>query len=179
MAIICTTSLLPARADFCTTGAAFGRIDNIYWTRVGDGLTDWTLSAEWDTRLDNTTAAPSSGLYPIRSLNVIGELVEPEQESQELSLDRTAYSPPDFTINFTVDDMGDVNYALCTDLVTNNGGIFAAWYAAGGYMHGSTAGQTMTMNMVPVIPLAKTELQTFAGTLTWTGGVPGRIVNPL
>ena len=99
MPVVCTTTLPAVRADYCTKGTAFGQINTIYYTRVGDGLTDWSSAVEWNNRLDNTTAAPSSGDYPIRYLNVIGSLTQPEQNQVDISLDRVAYSSPEFTLN--------------------------------------------------------------------------------
>lgn len=179
MPVVCTTSLGAVRADYCTKGTAPGRIDTIYFTRVGDGLTDWSSAVEWNTRLDNTTAAPSAGDYPIRYLNVIGSMTQPEQNSVNISLDRVHYSDPTFTINFAVDDVGTDNYAFATTLVTNNGGIYACWFASGGYMYGSTDGTQMSMNMYPDIPEDVNDIMRIRGSLTWKGGLPGRITNPL
>lgn len=179
MAVACTTSLGSVRADYCTTGAVFGRIDTIYFTRVGDGLTDWSDDTEWNTRLDNTTAAPSAGDYPIRYFNVIGSLAAPDQSEVEISLNRKVYSDPDFTIPFAVDDVGDLNYAFTQTLITNKGGVYACWWAGGGYMYGGTDGTDCTMTITPEIPEDRKDLMRLRGTLKWTGGLPARIANPL
>lgn len=179
MAIACTTTLPSVRADYCTTGVVFGRIDTIYFTRVGDGLTDWTDDTEWNTRLDNTTAAPSAGDYPIRYLNVIGSLAAPEQQETEISLARKVYSDPDFSLPFACDDIGTLNYDFTQTLIANNGGVFAAWFAGGGYMYGGTDGTDVTMSISPEIPEDRKDIVRLRGTLKWTGGLPNRIANPL
>ena len=179
MPVVCTTTLPAVRADYCTKGTAFGQINTIYYTRVGDGLTDWSSASEWNSRLDNTTAAPSSGDYPIRYLNVIGSLTHPEQNQVDISLDRVAYSSPEFTLNFAIDDVGDDNYDFAQTTVANNGGIYACWFASGGYMYGGTDGTQMSMNLYPDIPEDSTDIMRIRGTLVWTGGLPDRIANPL
>lgn len=179
MAVVCTTTLPAVRADYCTKGTAKGRIDTVYFTRVGDALADWTDATEWNTRLDNSTAAPSSGDYPIRYLNGIGSLTQPDQNTVDISLDRVHYSDPNFTINFAVDDVGADNYDFAQSIVSTNGGIFACWFTGGGYMYGGTAGTQMSMNIYPDIPEDNTDIMRLRMTLTWEGGLPDRITNPL
>jgi len=179
MAIVCTTTLPALRADYCTTGTAYGRIDKIHITRVGDDFTDWSSGAEWDTRLDNSTAQPGTGDFYIRSLNIIGSLGAPETNPVDISLSRKGYAPPDFTFNFFVDDVGDLNYAFLQQLIASNGGVYACWLEGGGYLYGGNTGIVGTLNLTYSIPESNKELVTIPGTLEWTGSMPARIVSPL
>jgi hypothetical protein len=179
MAVPCTTELGPLRADFCTTGVEWGRLDKMYLTKVGDGLADWSQASNWNTRLNNASDQPTTGTYYIRTLNIVGELVEPEQTETEISLGRKTYSAPDFTVNIEVDDMGDLNYAFAQTLIDNGGGIYAAWFEGESHLYGGDDGIEGTLKIAPVITKNRKEIQKFLGTFKWTGGLPDRIVSPL
>lgn len=185
MAIVCTTTLGALRADYCTPGTAFGRVDFIYLSRVGDDFTDWTSPAEWATRISNSTAQPGSGDYYVRFLHVIGSLAEPAQNEIEIPLGRKAFSPPDFTIPFRVYDVGTLNYAFMDQLIDSNGGIYSAWIqtgttdGTGGYLYGGNTGIIASVKLNYSIPESNKELITINGSLLWTGSMPERITSPI
>jgi hypothetical protein len=177
---VCTTTLTPLRADDCTTGVIFGRIDRIYLTKVGDGLTDWSSSVEWTGRIDNATAQPTNGdPYHIRQLNVIGSVAEPEQNEISISANRFAYSLPEFTVEFSIDDTASTdNYAFMQTLIANNGGIYALWLEGGGYLYGGNDGVEATIKLSYEVPEDNNDIVRMRGTAKWKGAFPARIATP-
>lgn len=177
---VCTTILPTVRADDCTTGAYRGQIDGIYFTRFGDGLTLVTDPTEWATRLDQDDVLPDApALADIRKLNVIGSWPAPEQTSAELSGNRTHFFDANHTINFAVDDTGQVNYDFAQDIAAVNGQQYSVWVTNGAWIFGGNAGIAATLNVTIDIPEGRQELRKIRGTLTWTGGLPDMAANPL
>ena len=174
----CTSVALPAvTADFCSPDINFGEIDKIYFTNDGAPLTDWNDLAEWNTRLDNADVTPDND--KIRFLHVIGDKPAPEKPVIEFSQGRKTYPDPDHTINIRVDETGADNYALLLFLEQNAGQQLRMWYQAGKYLYGGNEGILANLNLDDIIPESDEELNTFAGTITWEGGHPERIANPM
>lgn len=167
------------RADYCADGIEYGPIDRLFFTRIGDGLTDWTSEAEWLTRLSQTTPFPSTGDASIRMFHVIGSLAEPEQTETKISLGRIKQSPPEFTFTFIIDDVGDLNYAFMQALVEARGGQYAVWLEGHGKMYGGNEGIQASMKLSYTIPTETTAQVAIPGTLRWSGTMPDRIATPL
>ena len=103
MAAPCTTVLPPTSADLCDINSFFGEVNQLYFTRYGDSLADWTDNAEWLTRLSNSTVLPAPGTdAPIRTLFGIGSLAPPERTEITVSRRRSVFTPPKYTLSFNV-----------------------------------------------------------------------------
>lgn len=174
----CTTILPPTHADLCDPQVNFGEISTIAFTRLGDGLTSVTDLAEWNTRLDNTSAIPGSGLAPIRQLFGIGSLVAPQRNEIRISKKRKYYTTPKFTFEFKVEDTGDVNWEFIRSLPVG-GQTFTAWFMTEDHVFGGNAGLQVTLIPNPNIPESIDEIQTINLTVTFEGEIPQRSANPL
>lgn len=177
---VCNTVLPSVSADYCSPNVNYGRINQIFFTRVGDSLSAFppTLAA-WTTRLSNTTALPAQGTAaPIRQLNVIGSLDDPSVNELDISLSRKVNSKPDNVITFEVDDTSAVNYTFMKTIAAQGGGVFTVWFEAGGLLFGGTAGVTATMSVTYGIGNSDKELQKIKGTIKWTGDYPERAAYP-
>ena len=174
---ICNETQLPTVvADFCSPNLNFGQIKKIYLGYASNPLADWNDLAEWNTRLDNSTEAD---LTKIRFLHVIADKPAAEKSEIEFSQNRKAYTTPDHTINLSVDETGNENYALIQFLEDNAGKTVQMWYEAGKYLYGGNSGIPVFISLNDVIPESDEELNTFDGTATWQANHPDRIVNPM
>ena len=168
----CTTVLPSVHADLCDDQAFYGEISQLYFTRLGDDLTDWADDAEWTTRLSNTTALPASPtLAPIRQLFGIGSIADPERPSIKLSRDRTKYGSPKFTMVFNVDDTGAVNWTFLQTIPVG-GQVYAVWPATEERMFGGNTGIEATIVADFNIPESVDELMKIKLTVTWKATIP-------
>ncbi len=168
----CTTVLPLVHADLCDDQAFYGEISQLYFTRLGDDLTDWADDAEWTTRLSNTTTLPASPtLAPIRQLFGIGSIADPERPSIKLSRDRTKYGNPKFTMVFNVDDTGAVNWTFLQTIPVG-GQTYAVWPATEERMFGGNTGIEATIVADFNIPESVDELMKIKLTVTWKATIP-------
>lgn len=173
----CTVVNLPVvTADFCSPNINFGQIKTLYLGNSGNPLTDWTDLAEWNTKIDNADTADAA---KIKKLHVIGDKPSPERGTVEFSQGRTAYTTPEHTINFRIDETDDNNYALIQFLEANAGQTIQVWYEGGKYLYGGNTGVSATIVLDDIIPESDEELNTFNGTIVWEGNHPARILSPL
>jgi len=176
---ICTTVQPPTNADLCDVNAHFGEINQLYFTRYGDSLTDWSSNAEWLGRLSNSVALPvSPTLAKIRTLFGIGSIAAPERTLIPISRRRTVAGVPKYTLTFNVEDTGDVNMAF-VNLIPQAGQQYAAWFGTEERLFGGDAGVLMTLFADPIIPESIDELMKIQVTLSWTGAFPEVINNHL
>lgn len=173
----CTGLNLPeVKADFCSPNTNFGQIDKLYLGVSGNPMADWSDLAEWTARLDNTTLADAT---KIRELHVIGDKPAAEKNKVDFSKGRSVYTEATHTINFAIDETGDENYDLVKFFEDNAGVSIPVWYQAGKYLYGGNSGVSATIVINDVIPQSDEELNTFVGTITFKGGHPDRILNPM
>jgi len=179
MAAPCTTVLPPTSADLCDINSFFGEVNQLYFTRYGDSLADWTDNAEWLTRLSNSTVLPAPGTdAPIRTLFGIGSLAPPERTEIPVSRRRSVFTTPKYTLIFNVEDTGDTNMAM-VGLLPVGGQQYAAWIGTEESLFGGDDGILMTLIADPVIPESPDELMKIQVTLTFKGTFPAVIDNHL
>ena len=172
MAAPCTTVLPPTSADLCDINSFFGEVNQLYFTRYGDSLADWTDNAEWLTRLSNSTALPAlPTLAPVRSLFGIGSIAAPERPTIVASRRRTIYGVPVYTVTFNVEDTSDTNMAM-VGLLPASGQIFAVWLGTEERLFGGADGITATLIADPIIPESKDDIMRIQVTLTFEGTFP-------
>ena len=174
----CTSSLPNITADLCNPDINFGQIDKIYMCQTGNPFDDvsapWTDKANWDARIDNAGTLAGD----IHYLHVLGEKPAPETNKVEISLRRKVQSPKKHSINFKVDETGDLNYEFLRKLEC--GGVFLVWYQAGKYLYGGNEGIAATISLDDVIPESSQDVNQFVGAIEWEDQFhPDRIVNPL
>lgn len=99
-----------------------------------NGPSDWTDPADWETAIDNDAASGT-----VKQLFGIGDTGEPEDTNittfnfAEFILDR------EYTLNFTLHDSNDVNYAFIRALQC--GATVRFWFeTAGNYLYGGQNG---------------------------------------
>lgn len=169
----CTTALPALTVSYCTPTVNYGQIRRIFFTRLGDDMTDWTDDEEWGTRLDNSTALPSPPtLAGIRYLNVIGSLPEPEIPELEISLGRKVYNIPRWTLSARVDETSTNNIAFARTVQAAGAAIYAVWYETADKMYGGNSGLTASLKIAKVIPESKDELEYLQVTITFEGAEP-------
>jgi hypothetical protein len=136
---------------------------------------DLTVLGNWTARLDDEVDDK------IRTLIGIGEMPEPEITEVATSGDRKAYSSRQYTINFTIDETNDFNYAWMAMTGCNTNYQF--WFETSDgmlYTGGPDSGLEGTAVFHQIIPRLRTELVTFVGTFKWQAYfAPYRIDSPM
>jgi hypothetical protein len=181
---VCSTVLPVASADLCSPNVNFGQISQLYFTRLGDGLTLSTDDTEWAGRLDNastgTTALPEApDKADIRQLFGIDSLSAPERPEAEISRGRKAYSDPEFTLTFNVDDTGDINWNDFMLGLPISGQVYSVWFGTETRLFGGNSGIQATVVANPEIPESSSEIMRIVLTVTWKGDIPEVHDNPL
>lgn len=173
----CNPVALPiVTADFCAPDINFGEVDKIFLGNPGNPFTDWTDLAEWTARLDNADIVDAA---TIRTLHIIGDKPAPEKNKVDFSQGRSVYTDPKHTLNISIDETGDDNYALIQFLEDNAGQTLQMWYQAGKYLYGGNEGIAAVLTLDDIIPGSTEELNTFKGVASWEGSHPDRILNPM
>lgn len=173
----CTTVLPPTRASNCDYDINWGEISALLFTEYGDGLDDWTDEAEWNTRIDTTTAQVAQDPALIRVLFGIGSLSAPERGAIKLSRRRNAYNSPKFSFKFKVEDTGDTNWDFMRAL-PDGGATYSGWFATEDKMFGGNAGVKMTIIADPDIPESIDEIMSIIVTVSFEGSIPDMIDIP-
>ena len=181
---VCSTVLPVASADLCSPNVNFGQISQLYFTRLGDGLTNSTDDTEWATRIDNAstgaTALPAApALADIRQLFGIGALAAPERPEADISRGRKAYSDPEFTMTFNVDDTSDTNWNTFMLGLPTAGQVYSIWFGTETRLFGGNTGLQATIVANPEIPESSSEIMRIVLTVTWKGDIPEVHDNPL
>lgn len=158
----CEDNLPETEFDECNPEINEGQIAKVYITNRDNPLTDWTDPAEWNLRLDNSSADPDA----IRTLHVIGDKPAPSSNDIELSLGRTVKSKKDHLINIAVDETNAVNHEFLRE--NECSGQYLMWYETlDGLLFGGNEGIEVSLNLDMIIPQANNELITFSGTANW------------
>lgn len=172
---VCTTVLPVVKADLCDPDIFFGEISMLMFTRLGDGLTDWTDDGEWTTRKSNTTtgtsALPTSGLASIRQLFGIGSIGKAERTEIKLPRRTKGYTAPKYNFTFLVTDTGDANMAFSRALPLG-GQVYTAWFGTEQRLFGGNGGVTMTVISDPTIPDSADDIMRLELTLSFEGAFP-------
>lgn len=169
---VCTTVQPVFHADLCDPQIHYGEINQLYFTRLGDSLTDWTDVSEWNGRLSNTTALPAlPTLAKIRTLYGLGSIGAPERSEIRLPRKTKTYTIPKYSSVFRVTDTGQVNMDGFADLPVG-GQVYAAWFGTEEVLFGGNDGVTMTIIGDPIIPESVDELMIIQVTFSWEGTFP-------
>ena len=112
-------------------------------------------------------------------LHTVGDKPATEKNKIEFSQNRAVYTTPKHTLNISVDETNDENYALIQWLEENAGQTIAVWYQAGKYLYGGNEGVPALVTLDDIIPVSDEELNTFDGVVEWEGIHPDRVVNPM
>jgi len=177
----CSSPQQPVSFSTCAPEYHWGEISKVYVGPADLAAFDITSLAEWTARLADT------GDDKIRTLIGIGEMPEPEVTEINTSGDRKAYSSRQYTINFTIDETNDVNYAWmamtgCNTnyqfwFETSDGLLYSGDYTGS---TGTGVGLEGTAVFHQIIPRTRTELVTFVGTFKWQAYfAPYRIDSPM
>jgi hypothetical protein len=169
----CVTVLPQVSADYCAPGTLYSRINQIFFTRVGDTIVSPINLANFVARLDNTTALAAPGtLAKIRYFNVIGSMSAPSISEIDISMGRKVQSLGDYTIDFEVEDVSATNYSFVQTIAAQGGGQYACWFEAGGMLFGGLTGFNATLLVNYEIGAGDKELQKIKGQLKWTAAKP-------
>jgi hypothetical protein len=166
--------------DDCNPEIHIGPIEYIYLRQRGQDFTDWTQSAEWAANIDNSGNLSTD----IRQLRVIGELVEPEVNEKIISGNRRYLGAKTFTINFEVDELGDLNYEALRQNECN--GNYSVWFetsnssGTAGDLFGGNPGIEGFVSMSLTIQRDENEQHRIIGKITWQSKFhPERILSPI
>lgn len=176
----CDVAPSAVQFDNCNPIVYEGPIEYIYLATRGEVFADWTQSAEWASRIDNTSSLATA----VRQFRVIGEMPRAESNIKEISGSRKHVGAKSFTIECEVDETNDVN----REWVRNNecNGNFALWFetsnqsGAPGLLFGDNDGVEAHVVADYVIPRDESELHKIMITVTWKSKyTPKSIVSPI
>lgn len=141
-------------------------IDDYLTNNPGSTYEDAYAAAQaaWCQRVSNSSTDQNA----IRELCIRGEKPESTKETIEVCGGIKVYSELTHTLTFNIDDTGTVNYDALRQFECN--GIFYVWYEDEKYLYGSACcgqGIKATIPLNHIIPISRTELQTFTGTIEW------------
>lgn len=135
---------------------------------------DWTSAANWATELDNEADDK------IRSINVIGDMPEPEQQIITMSGGREKVGAKTFIVNFDIDEFNATNYTAMRELECGFTGFF--WFETkGGLLFGGPKGIKATVVKANTIHERGENLyQKILCQLKWKSNCsPAMIVSPI
>lgn len=173
----CAGALPSVLFDKCAPDA---RISEITRLLVGAGnaapFVDPTSAAEWAGRLSQAAVGDK-----IRVLTVRANKPASTKTTQTMTDKRIIVTNRHHVINFTVDEMGDLNYDFFR---TTQCGIilFRVWYVNNNLkdLFGGQPGIYASLFGEPIYDEGTGVLQKFVGTLEWDSMQdPPRIVNPI
>jgi len=163
--------------DFCAPNVVFGEIEQVIVspleTETGNPYpNDWTSEADWDDLLTAPTGTdPVAYLIPVR-----GTLDEPDRPEIEASMYRKFYPPKRFNLPANVDDLSDVVYDACRDMVNNS---VRLWYISGGYIFGGPQGIVVDVDSWPVIEEGEDSMHRYHLHFSWRARrAPQRALSP-
>lgn len=168
-------TLPPVSFEDCNPNHLHGNIPNIYFTNLGNPLTDVTDATEWGTRQDDTTATDTL----IRKLRVRADKPLPTSSLVNRAGYLKSIGPRTHVINFDIDDMSDSNYSAA--LSVQDGPNWLIWYEdEEGNIYGGNSGIKVAIDLAVQIPREKQDGQTIQGTITWESKKdPERATSPL
>jgi hypothetical protein len=158
----------------CAPETHWGEVSKIYVAEADHAcFMDVGDLAEWTAWLSDTVDGG------IRTLIVLGELPEAETTEVPLSGDRIAIGYKTFNLNFTIDETNETNYNFL--LMSECGGKYKIWFeTSDGLLFGGNCGIDVSLRLNMIIPLARTELMTYAGKATWKSlQSPFRVASPM
>jgi hypothetical protein len=172
----CTSNLPGWSFSDCSPEINNGEIAKIYFTTVGNPLSDWTNELEWDSRLDNT----ATGASKIRVLTVVGELPAVGDNEKDISGGRKVEGVKDFLLNFEVDETGIDNYNALRAMECNSGNHLIWFETRDGLLFGGNDGIEAKIKLKLQIPKSYNDIMMFPGTAKWKARFsPERIDSPI
>lgn len=176
----CTASPHSVEFSDCTPELHEGPIEYLYIGTRGNDFSDWTQTAEWSARIDNT----GTNATDIRQLRVIGEQPRAEGSEKKISGNRRYLGPKTFTLELEVDETNATNYAWMRQVEC--GGNFAVWYETSdtsgspGLLFGDNDGIEAFVKADYVIPREEAEHHKIMITVTWESRYhPSRTTSPI
>ncbi len=160
----------------CTPELHYGEISKIYYCEAdGTAFTNVDQLGEWTTRLDQS----SNTADKIRTLVVIGEMLEAEQTEIPISGGRTSYSPKTFTINAEIDETNDTNYEAMLTFECNL--KYKIWpETSDGMLYGGNAGIEVVFKSNQPIPKSREEIVKILLSAKWKSkNSPLRCLSPM
>jgi hypothetical protein len=169
----CTDELPIFDFDQCAPEVYFGEIEKIYIAAADETpFTDWNDASEWTTKISNVDDGK------MRELTVSADLPAAEYDVIDISARRKVMSSSTFTINITIDDLSDDNYAAMRWTECNP--TVKLWFADRNHMYGGNVGITANIMLKEVIERGNKSMKTIQGVATWENKFsPERIENPL
>lgn len=173
----CDFALPEVLFDDCAPQVIYSEIRRIFIAKKAAAVfTNWTLATEWLARLSQVS---TTGDDYIRALTVIGDKPAAADVTKDISNGRKVVIGKDHTVNFTIDDVSDINYEFMRGLEC--GGEFKFWYeTSGGKLYGGNSGFLARVSMNDVLNRGVDEIETLAGVISWrTKFSPERTTSPI
>jgi len=159
----CTSPLPAFNYNLCNPEINNGQISKIFFTSIGNPMSNWASAVEWASRLDNDSSSASS----IRTLIGIGDKPAPESTEKEISLGRKIRGVKKHSINFKSDETNNDNHNAFRDMECG-GANYLMWYETrDGKLFGGNSGIEAAFNFDRVTPESYQEIEQFIGSLTW------------
>lgn len=160
----------------CNPEVNESQIEKIYLTKPNaDCLTNWEDSAEWATRLSQS----STDAGKIRELTVVGDKPKPETTPKTISGGRIVYGNKKHTINFDIDESNAINH----EFVRNAKCIkeVKIWYQTkSGHLFGGNCGIDASFEVDMTLSRTEGDLVLYQGTIKWdSNDLEERIVSPI
>jgi hypothetical protein len=174
----CNSLLAPVNFDKCNPTVLLSEIRRIFVASQGAAsFADWTNATEWTTRISES----NSSINAIRPLTVIADKPAASPVTAAISNGRTVVIRKDHTINWTIDDVSEVNYAFFRSVIECGGNVKIWYETEGGYLYGGNDGvDPAKMLGDDLLPRGVDQFETIAGTITWKDKFsPERVLSPI
>jgi hypothetical protein len=172
----CIANLPALLFSLCAPEVNNAQISKIFFTTVGNPLTNWQSAVEWDSRLDNGLA----GAAEIRTLIVVGELPIPTKQEKEISLGRIIEGIKERVINFDVDETNQTNHNALRALECNTGNVLIWFETRDHLLFGGNSGIEGKLSVDMTIPKTYNDIILYSGTFKWKHRfTPERVASPI
>lgn len=172
----CDSNLPVFGFSLCAPEVNNGQISKIFFTTIGNPMSNWGSAAEWDSRIDNDAAGASA----IRMLPGIGDMPAPESEDIDISLGRKKTGIRRFTMNFRVDESNNGVHDSFIALQCDSGNRLIWPETRDHKLFGGNSGIEAKIKVDMIIPEAYTEFIIYQVTFTWDAQfMPEMIDSPI
>jgi|SRR5699024_9821632 len=160
----CSSELPVVSFSKCNPEVSLSEIRRIFVAKANaEPFEDWETATEWTERISETDVENDNAIRP---MTVIADKPAADGVVQEISDGRNITVGKDHVINWTVDDVSNVNYEFMR--IMECGSQYKIWYETfGGKLFGGNEGISVSGTANSVLNRGRDEIETIEGTFSW------------